>query len=65
MHFVFIDERAKGGMPPLASVREAVQREWQNARRVEAEQKLYRTLRDRYQIVVEMPPKAATSESAR
>ncbi len=49
----------------ITSVREAVQREWQNERRVEAEQKLYRTLRDRYQIVVEMPPKAATSESGR
>ena len=47
------------------TVREAVQREWQNARRIEAEQKLYRTLRDRYQIVVETPPKAAASENAR
>ena len=27
----------------------------QNARRIEAEQKLYRTLRDRYEIVVETP----------
>ena len=36
-----------------------------NARRIEAEQKLYRTLRDRYQIVVEPPSKAAASESAR
>ena len=44
---------------------EAVQREWLNARRIEAEQKLYRTLRDRYQIVVETPPKAAASETAR
>ena len=65
VHFVFIHERAKGGIPSIASVREAVQREWQNERRVEAEQKLYRTLRDRYQIVVEMPPKTATSESGR
>ena len=35
IHFVFISERTKGGIPPLDSVREAVQREWQNARRVE------------------------------
>jgi hypothetical protein len=63
VHFVFIHERAKGGIPSITSIREAVQREWQNERRVEAEQKLYRTLRDRYQIVVEMPPKTATSES--
>jgi hypothetical protein len=63
VHFVFVDERAKGSLPPLESVREAVQREWLNARRIEAEQKLYRTLRDRYQIVVEAPPRS--SEAAR
>ncbi len=65
VHFVFVDERGKGRLPPLDAVREAVQREWLNARRIEAEQKLYRTLRDRYQIVVETPPKAAASEAAR
>ena len=65
VHFVFVDARAKGSLPPLGSVREAVQREWLNARRIEAEQKFYRTLRDRYQIVVETPPKAATSEITR
>jgi hypothetical protein len=64
-HFVFVDERANGSLPPLDTVREAVRREWQNARQIEAEQKLYRSLRDRYQIVVEMPPKAAASEGAR
>ena len=64
-HFIFVDERARGSLPPLDTVREAVQREWLNARRVEAEEKLYRTLRDRYQIVVEAPPKGASSETAR
>lgn len=64
-HFIFVDARAKGSLPPLDTIREAVQREWLNARRVEAERKLYRTLRDRYQIVMERPPKAAASGSAR
>ena len=64
-HFIFVDERTQGSLPPLDTVREAVQREWLNARRVEAEDKLYRTLRDRYQIVVEKPPKAAASEAKR
>ena len=54
----------RGGLPPLETVREAVQREWLNARRIEAEAKLYRTLRDRYQIVVEQP-KAAAAEAKR
>jgi PPIC-type PPIASE domain len=65
VHFVILDERAKGSLPPLDTVRETVQREWLNARRIETEQKLYRSLRDRYQIVVETPPKAAASETAR
>ena len=64
VHLVFVDERTNGNLPPLDTVREAVQREWLNARRIEAEQKLYRTLRDRYQIVVETPPKAVASETA-
>jgi len=62
-HFVFIDERTPGGLPILGTVREAVQREWLSARRVEAEQKFYRTLRDRYEIVVERPSRAAASEA--
>jgi hypothetical protein len=65
VHFVFVDERAKGSVPPLDTVREAVKREWLNTRRIEAEQKLYRTLRDRYQIVMEPPPKASAPETAR
>ena len=61
-HFVFVDERAPGHLPPLDAVREAVQKEWLNERRLEAEQTLYRRLRDRYEIVVEAPPtKAAQS----
>ena len=65
VHFVFVDERAQGSLPPLDSVRDAVQREWARARRIEAEHKLYLTLRDRYQVVVERPPKAEVSEPAR
>jgi hypothetical protein len=64
LHFVLVDERTKGSLPPLDSVREAVQREWLNARRIEAEQKLYRTLRDRYQIVVETLPKSSETKSS-
>jgi hypothetical protein len=64
-HFIFVDERTRGSLPPLDIVREAVQREWLNARRVEAEDKLYRTLRDRYQVVVEKPLTAAASEAKR
>jgi hypothetical protein len=64
LHFVFVDERTPGNLPQLDGVRQAVQKEWLNERRLEAEQALYRKLRDRYQIVVEAPPaKAARSEA--
>ena len=65
VHFVFVDDRVNGSLPPLDTVREAVRREWLNARQIEAEQQLYRALRDRYQVVVEMPPKTVASDSAR
>ena len=64
VHFVVVDERVGGGPPPLDTVRAAVQRDWLNARRIEAEQKLYRTLRDRYHIVVETPPQASLANTA-
>jgi hypothetical protein len=53
LHFIRVNERAQGGPMPLEDVRPAVRREWMNARRLQAEQSLYETLRARYQIVVE------------
>jgi len=65
-HFVFISERVSGSLPPLDAARPAVRREWANARRVEAERKLYASLRERYEVVVEAPPaKAASAEISR
>ena len=61
-HFVYIGERIPGGLPPLDAVRPAVSREWSNARRLEAEQKLYASLRERYEIVVEAPPRAKSAQ---
>jgi PPIC-type PPIASE domain len=58
-HFVFINEWAHGGLPPFDAVRQAVHREWANARRLEAVEKLYHTLKERYEIVVEAPPAKA------
>jgi hypothetical protein len=66
LHFVFVDKRAPGNLPPLDVIRQAVQKEWLNERRHEAEQTLYRKLRGRYEIVVEAPPaKTARSEAER
>ena len=65
-HFVYLSERIPGSLPPLDAVRQAVRGEWSNARRLEAEQKLYASLRERYEIVVEMPPaKSAQIDKSR
>lgn len=64
MHFVRVSERAQGNVPPLDSIRAAVRREWMSARRQEAEANLYRTLRDRYQVVVEVPSPALAARPA-
>ena len=61
-HFVYLSERIPGSLPPLDAVREAVRREWSNAHRIEAEQKLYGSLRQRYEIVVEAPPPAKSAQ---
>jgi len=63
-HFVYVSERIQGGVPPLDAIRDAVRREWSNARRLEAEQKLYRSLRERYEIVVEQPPATSAQTEA-
>ena len=55
LHFIHVSAHAPGGLLPLDDVRTAVRREWLNARRLEAEASLYRTLRARYEIVVEEP----------
>ena len=54
-----------GNLPPLDAVRQAVQKEWLNTRRLEAEQMLYRKLRDRYEIVVEAPPGGTVRSEAK
>lgn len=64
MHFVRVSERAQGNVPPLDSIRATVRREWMSARRQEAEANLYRTLRDRYQVVVEVPSPALAARPA-
>ena len=65
-HFVFISERVSGSLPALDAIRPAVRREWTNARRLEAERKLYASLRGRYEIVVETPSaKAASADISR
>jgi len=53
VHLVYISERTSGGVPELADVRDAVRREWANTRRLEANEKFYQQLLQRYTVTVE------------
>jgi PPIC-type PPIASE domain len=55
LHLVRILEREEGRIPGIDEVRELLVRERQAERRRESIETVYRTLRDRYEIVVERP----------
>lgn len=53
VHLVFIENRTEGRLPELAEVRDAVQRDWTNARRLEANEKFFQNLLKQYEVVIE------------
>jgi parvulin-like peptidyl-prolyl cis-trans isomerase-like protein len=53
VHLVWVSERAEGGLPALADVRDAVRREWDNGRRQEANEKFYQALLKSYTVTIE------------
>ena len=55
VHLVLISERTDGSLPALDDVRAEVRREWINARRMEANEKFYQILRQRYVVTIERP----------
>ena len=58
VHLVFVSERTEGRVPALADVRDAVRREWDDARRLEANEKFYRELLKHYTVTIENPEPA-------
>jgi hypothetical protein len=64
VHLVFIQERAEAHVPPLDEIRDAVLREWENDKRLEAKEKLYQSLLERYTVVVERPEEVSGSSAA-
>ena len=61
VHLVLMSERTDGSLPALEDVRAAVRREWINARRMEANEKFYRTLLQRYTVTIERPEVAKSA----
>jgi len=53
MHLVLVEERTEERLPELAEVRDAVRREWANARRLESNEKFFQSLLKDYEVVVE------------
>jgi parvulin-like peptidyl-prolyl cis-trans isomerase-like protein len=64
-HFVLIEKRTRGGIPPLDAIRTAVARKWTDARRTEAQEKLYNSLREQYEVIVEAARPSAAPATAR
>jgi hypothetical protein len=59
VHLVFVSEHSEGRVPPLDEVRDAVGREWHNARRLAANDALYQQMLSRYAVTIEAPRAAA------
>lgn len=57
-HLVLVRNSTAGRLPALEEVRDAVRREWANARRLEITEKYYRALLERYDVKIEPPPDA-------
>ena len=53
MHFVLVTGRVPGASPSLAEVRDAVERDWMNERRLESSERAYREMLSRYTVRVE------------
>jgi hypothetical protein len=64
LHLVWIERREEGHVPELADVREAVRREWENSRRIEARRQLYDDLLKQYHVTVEWPKPEPGNQTA-
>jgi hypothetical protein len=53
VHLVLISEPMEGRLPALAEVRDAVRREWDHTRRLEANEKFYQERLKRYTVTIE------------
>jgi hypothetical protein len=57
-HLVLINERIDGYLPPLDEIREAVAREWTNAKRIETAEQFYQAMLKNYTVKIEKPEPA-------
>ena len=55
LHLVRIDNRVPGRLPELAEIREIVQREWSNAKRVELRAEINARMLEAFEVVIDWP----------
>ena len=55
VHLVFVSERTEGRLPALTEVRDAARRAWDNARRLDANEKRDEAMLRRYVVTIERP----------
>lgn len=56
-HLVYVEAMTPARLPELAEVREEVLRDWREAQLREARDRAYATLRERYRVTIEAPPR--------
>lgn len=61
-HLVFVTDHQGGHLPSLDQVRERIRRDWENEKRVEANEKFYQALLQRYRIRIEQPEEKKLAE---
>lgn len=65
VHLVFVSQRTEPRMPGLDEVRSAVRREWESARRLDANERFYQKLYQHYTVTIEEPTQGQKPLAAR
>ena len=55
LHLIRRTGKEEGGLPELAQIRSAVEREWSNEQRRKADERFYQALRTRYSVEIRFP----------
>jgi hypothetical protein len=55
LHLVFVASRTDASVPELATIHDAVRREWVNAKRLEANEAFYRGVLKKYNVTIDRP----------
>ena len=65
VHLIYIHERREGHVPPLADIRDHVEREWTSLKQQEANEIFYQSLYQSYNIIVDNEVLSDTDVSAK